>query len=109
MSRIDRAAAKDLIIDHYKGLEHGNEQKQARLAIAQNKWTDGVGRDDQHRQYLNFNYHRGDTKDSAVIGQTVTIARDRPPPEVRVQHIPRACRGRHNTTNIMSSIAAFQQ
>ena len=88
MSKIGRAAAKDLIIDHYRGLEQENEQKQAKLAFARKGWRDGKGADD-HRQYLNFAYHRGENPDSAIIGETVTIARDRPPPEVRVQHVPR--------------------
>ena len=88
MTKIDRTAAKELMIDHYKGLEPGNDQKQAKLALPQNGWIDGKGHDDQHRQYLGFNYYRGDTPGSAKIGQTVTVARDRPPPEVRIQHDP---------------------
>ena len=88
MTSKDRTAAKDLMIDHYIGLEPGNDQKQARLAFAQNGWIDGMALDDQHRQYLSFNYHGGDTPDSAKIGRAVTLARDRPPPEVRVQHVP---------------------
>ena len=89
MTKTEKTAAKDLIINHYKGLEQGNEQKQAKLAFVHMGWRDGKKPDDDHRQYINFDYHRGDTRDSAVIGETVTLARDRPPPEVRVQHIPR--------------------
>ena len=80
----DKAVAKDMIIDHYKGLEPWNEQKQARLAFAQHGWIDDMRLDDAHKQYLEFNYHQGDTPDSAKIGQTVTVTRDRPPPEVCV-------------------------
>jgi hypothetical protein len=88
MSTVDRDAAKGLIIDHYNGLEPGNDQKQAKLAFAPKGWMDGTSQDDQHRQYLNFNYHRGDTRDSPRIGSTVTVTRDRPPPQVRAQRFP---------------------
>ena len=89
MTKNDRTAARVMMIDHYRGLKPDNELEQARLAYAQKGWRDGKRTDDEHRQYLDFNYHRGDTPDSDKIGQTFTIARDRPLPEVRVQHIPR--------------------
>jgi hypothetical protein len=78
-----------MIADHYKGLKPCDQRTTARLAFTKYGWRDGRGPDDEHRQYLDFNYHRGDTPDSDKIGQTFTIARDRPLPEVRVQHVPR--------------------
>ena len=84
----DKRVATDMIINHYKGLEPGDEHKTARLAYAKKGWRNGRGSGDRHMQFLNFDYHRGDSPDSAIIGQTVTISRDKPPPEVCVQHVP---------------------
>ena len=89
MSKHDKAAAQDMMINHYNGLEPGNEQKEARLAFAKSSFCDGKGPDYGHMQFLDFDYHRGDAQDSAKIGRTVTVSRVRPPPEVRVQHAPR--------------------
>ena len=88
MSAHDKSATKDMIISHYNGLEPGDEHKEARLAFAEKTWRDGKEPDDRHMQYLDFDYYRGDTRKSDKIGQTVTLSRVRPPPEVRVQHAP---------------------
>ena len=94
---------KDMIVNHYNGLEPGNEHKEAKLALTKSTWRDGVTPDDEHMQYLDFNYHRGDTRNSPIIGQTVTLSRVRPPPEVRVQYVPGPA-----TTDITYSLDTYR-
>jgi hypothetical protein len=89
MTKNEKKAAEDLMVDHFKGLEPWNNQNQAKLAFAQGGWKDGTRVDDRHKQYLDFNYHREEHQNSATIGQTVTVVRDRPPPEVRVHDVPK--------------------
>jgi hypothetical protein len=104
MFKHDKMAAKDMIINHYKGLEPGNEHKEARLAFTKTTWRDGKEPNDEHMQYLDFNYHRGDTRVSDKIGQTITLSRVRPPPEVHVQYYPGPA-----TIDIVYSLDVFRQ
>ena len=95
-----------MIADDYKALEPDNRHRQAKLIHVPEGWRDGTGDNDKYKQYLGIDYYRGEETCTDKIGHTVAIARDRPLPRVRVQHVPTA-----NTAKLTlhTSTAALQR